>query len=277
MSKATAFPKRKRKTTLIIDADGILFATAVTSEMCAKKQGDNGQDLWLTTRPLEMAYGICVREIEELEAKLKADRVIICLTGPKNFRYDLLPSYKGQRTATRRPPQLSELKRLFHEREPWPVMLVEGLEADDLCGVAATTLANETTDTIICSPDKDMKQIPGWLYQKGKLTFTTEEEADRWHMYQTLVGDTADNYKGCPSVGPIKADRILADLDVADADLATGWERVFAEFTLRGETEENALTQARVSRILRASDWNAKTHEVIPWTPPIKLKSHPRS
>ena len=83
--------------------------------------------------------------------------------------------------------------------------------------------------------------------------------ADRFHLYQTLVGDQTDNYKGCPGVGPVKAETALGANPT--------WASVVGCYEKAGLTEEDALVQARVARILRHGEYNKMTCEVKLWTP----------
>ena len=104
-----------------------------------------------------------------------------------------------------------------------------------------------------------MKSIAGAMSIGGNLLIITEKEADYWHFFQTLTGDTIDGYSGCPGIGAVNAKRIL--------DEDPSWESVVKTFNKKGFTEEDALVQARCARILRASDYNFDTEEVILWTP----------
>ena len=74
---------------------------------------------------------------------------------------------------------------------------MDSLEADDVLGILATEPSNE--ERIIVSIDKDLYQIPAKISKDGK-TFEeiSENEANYWHMMQTLTGDSTDGYSGCP-------------------------------------------------------------------------------
>jgi len=74
---------------------------------------------------------------------------------------------------------------------------------------------------------------------------------------QTLMGDSTDNYKGCPKVGLKTAEKILAENST--------WETVVAAFEKAGLSEEDALENARLARILRDGEYNNETGEVKLW------------
>ena len=86
--------------------------------------------------------------------------------------------------------------------------------------------------------------------------------ADRYFYSQVLTGDTADNYKGCPKVGPVKAEKIL---DKAEGDY---WPAVVEAFEKAGLGVDDALVQARCARILRTEDLTPNESEPPLWNPP---------
>lgn len=263
----------KPKVVAVIDADGFLFAVACSGESCAKGQGEDGEDMYFATLTDEEAYYKVVEMFDEIKDKVGADSALICLSDRKCFRYGILPSYKGNRKETRRPPLLAVLKEMISERKPFPVINVKGLEADDVCGITAGTLRAAGKDPIICSPDKDLRTIPGKLYAcrpDSVVEEITEEMADRYHLLQTLMGDTTDGYTGCPKVGAVRANKVLDECDEGGYTPAKRWQAVLFQFTQRGFDEEYALTQARVARILRASDWDAEAKVPILWVPPTE-------
>ena len=179
-------------------------------------------------------------------------------------------TYKANRKATRKPACYNEVVK--RACETWPHFSFPGLEADDVLGI----FASRDPNTVLCSEDKDMKTIPCTLWAQGKVQKIDRATADRWFFYQVLVGDTADGYPGLPSVGPKKANDIL---DGAVKGLkgrqkeyayryAALWSAVKAAYEERGFTEADAIKQARLARILRSEDWDAKKKEPILWSPP---------
>ena len=68
---------------------------------------------------------------------------------------------------------------------------------DDAMGIYATA----NPGNIICSPDKDMRQIPGKLYDMKETVTIDPVEGAKWHLIQTLAGDQTDGYSGVPGIG----------------------------------------------------------------------------
>lgn len=259
----------------LIDADSILYAVALQAE--AKVVGRNGdEDEYFMVKDGNECYREVVARLENLVQEVGASDALICLTPPgKCYRYNLLPTYKANRATFRRPSILVPLQAMVAERKPFATLAVRGLEADDICGISSTSLQKANMrEPVIVSIDKDMQQIPGLSYSwmaaarngtVGLVQYTSEFEGDRMHFYQTLVGDVVDNYTGCPMIGPKKADKILDECVVTHGELDWAW--IYEAFKRKGLSEEYALTQARVARILRCEDWDPKHKEVTLWKP----------
>lgn len=240
--------------TLLIDSDILAYQFAAKSER--KYEFGTAVDDLEEVKPKVDEW------LEDITTKLKADKFIICLSceSADGWRKDVLPSYKENRSGTQKPEHLGALKDYLERtydsyRRP-------RLEADDIMGILSTHPTLVLGEKVIVSEDKDMKTIPGLLYNPRKGThprLISQEEADYWHLYQTLVGDSTDGYKGCPGIGPKKADAVLL--------AGGGWAGVVALFESKGLTEEDALVQARVARICRACDYDFKKKEVKLWTP----------
>ena len=137
------------------------------------------------------------------------DKWQLFLTGKNNFRYDyaVTAPYKGNRTA----PKPRHLKAIRdHLLKHWNATLCEGQEADDAIAIEATKLGDSS---IMVTLDKDFNQVPGWHYNfvKKEHFFTDEQEGRRFFYTQILTGDKADNIIGLFKVGPVKAEKLLAD------------------------------------------------------------------
>ena len=182
--------------------------------------------------------------------------IVMCLSDTENFRKKILPSYKANRADKRKPvcyAAVVEWVKANYDTRQYPT-----LEADDCVGIMMT---RKGAHAVSVSGDKDFMSIPGKFFNHltDVLKTISEEEANYRHLYQTLVGDTADNYKGCPSYGDVTARKLL--------DKTPTWQAVKEAFESKGLTAEDALVQARVARILRASDWDFKKKCPKLWTP----------
>lgn len=273
------------KVIALVDADILAYQAAAASEQPIKWD-DN---LWTLHAFEDEAERRFDEMLERIKTAVEADEVVIVLSDDVNWRKGVLPTYKGNRAATRKPMLLKHLKD--RALEQFDAFQRSGLEGDDCLGILQTRKG--AGNTIICSLDKDFKTIPGKHYNFGKQQFfeITQEEADYWHLMQTLMGDTTDGYGGCPGIGadtaaellsnPVifeQTERILksgprkgqAEKQWTKRPLAEGetlWDMVVSCFRKAGLGEEEALVQARVARICRASDYNFKDKEVILWTP----------
>ena len=137
------------------------------------------------------------------ELKTNNFNCFLTSTDKSNFRFKLFPEYKAHRTQPK--PKHYEFLR--------NVCLTElkaeeafGQEADDLLGI------RQTDDTIICTIDKDLDQIPGWHYNFVTLRRyrISPLEAHRSFYTQCLVGDkSTDNVEGCPRIGKVKSTKML--------------------------------------------------------------------
>jgi len=132
------------------------------------------------------------------------------LTGKKNFRYDVATTapYKGNRKDVPKPRHLPMLRDYLIQA--YGASVSDGQEADDDIAIRATELGE---DFIIASIDKDFLQVPGWHFNlvKKTTTFVTPEQGMKTFYTQVLTGDTADNIKGAPGIGKMKAAKLLAD------------------------------------------------------------------
>lgn len=246
---------------ILIDADMVVFEACSSVE--TEIQWDS--DLWtLHADAADAKAKVDDRVafiVEKVLSKMKYDgayEIIMCFTDDINFRKDILPTYKANRIGKRKPVCYRAVKAWVFEN--YTTYQRPGLEADDCLGILATSKPN----TIIISGDKDFKSVPGRFYDYRRDAFyeITVEEADYWHMFQTLIGDAADNYSGCPGIGEKTAEKILAT--------GHSWPIVVAQFEKKGLTAHDALIQARVARILHKEDYDFKEKKVKLWEPTQK-------
>ena len=130
------------------------------------------------------------------------------------------------------------------------------LEADDALGIYAT----QNPGSVICSPDKDMRQIPGKLFDMSELMNVKEAEGKRWHLIQTLAGDQTDGYSGVPGIGVKRAVTLFEEKGYS-------WKTVVQAFADKDLSEDVALENARLAKILTADDYDFDKQQPILWSP----------
>lgn len=235
---------------LLIDADFIVYKCCAACET----EIDYGEDVIFVTSNFSDAYNAVTRELSNIQNVFGSfSKPILFFSDSKNFRKKISPDYKGHRN--RKKP--CGYKRVIRNLElQYEVITMPWLEADDAMGIFATQFPGN----IIVSPDKDMRQIPGKLYNLEDTTTVTPEEGARWHLIQTLAGDQTDGYSGVPGIGVKRAETLFNKEGY-------GWATVLKAFTDKGLTEEDALLNARLARILTIDDYDSKTKTPILWTP----------
>jgi DNA polymerase-1 len=254
---------------LLIDGDVVAFQCAASREQAIEWE----EGYWTWNVSFTEVTNAIINTVERIADTLEGEPVL-CLTDPdRNFRKGILPSYKLHRATQKKPLVLLSAKHWMVDE--LGAVMRPGLEGDDVMGILGTRTSKD--EQIIVSIDKDMKTIPGPYVRTRAVTNSdgielvgaydvvqiTEAEADYNHLFQTLTGDITDGYSGCPGIGPKKAEGIIE----LGATIADNWQAVVAAFKKAGLGEEEALRQARVARILRASDYDFKKKEPILWTP----------
>lgn len=133
---------------------------------------------------------------------------------PNAFRRKIYPEYKAHRTKPK-PKWYNEIRNYMQAE--FGAEICREIEADDAMGMLQykSTPGEDFLKeyhSIICSIDKDLKQIEGLHYNFVKKEFEEiSPELGMKHFYtQLLMGDSSDNIKGIPNIGPVKAARILS-------------------------------------------------------------------
>jgi len=240
---------------LLIDADFIVYKSCAAVET----EVDFGDDVILVTSNFSDALAATNRELTKIKNKLGAfSEMILFFSDSINFRKQILESYKGHRN--RKKP--CGYKRVINAlRKEYKVIIKPSLEADDAMGVYSTKYPGNC----IVSPDKDMKQIPGQLYNLDEVFTVSKEEGAKWHLIQALAGDQTDGYSGVPGIGVKRATSLFEEDGYS-------WQTVLKAFTDKGLTEYDAITNARLARILTADDYDFKNKRPILWTPATDYK-----
>lgn len=157
--------------------------------------------------------------IEGILSAVKAESWQGYLTGKNNFRdkvATILP-YKGPRRLKERPFWYDEIRDYLISQRM--AILVDGMEADD-----AIAIASSTDGTIVCSKDKDFRQLPGWIHSwshkpdhPGLIEYIEPVLGSRNFYAQLLTGDASDNILGLYGVG--SSSKLLSNIHAMDDEL----------------------------------------------------------
>jgi 5'-3' exonuclease len=157
----------------LIDGDLITYPCAAASE-------NDGEDV-----AKMRANDLLARIIHEVNAQ----EYCLYISGSDNFRYDIYPLYKANRTQPK-PIYLEAVRE--HLIKQWKAEIVNNIETDDRLGIESTRYG---LSCVVCSFDKDMLQLPGHHYNWRRQVelFVSPYDGLRSFYAQVLAGDGADN------------------------------------------------------------------------------------
>lgn len=263
------------KTTILLDADVPAYRFACKGATTFDWDDVEGEHT--EAPPLDWATDNMLQHINDLKDRLDAHRVVLAFSDrdrSNNWRFGVLPSYKSNRADKPKPEIYWKLEEVLEQH--FDCFRKPTLEGDDVLGILATNNRIIKGHKVIVTIDKDLKTIPKRVlkgstnallhlpkYGEGEVTEPTEQEADHYWMYQTLIGDVTDGYKGCPGIGPVKAKKALGE--PRDGCIEVWWPIVVELYKSKGLGVEDALMQARVARICRAEDYDYRNKRALPW------------
>ena len=205
--------------------------------------------------------GFC-NTLNEVLTKEKPTHIGVAFDYGKTFRHDAFPEYKAQREETPEDIKLSvPLIKQVLEAMHIPILQVDGFEADDIIGTIATRFGADGIDTFMLTPDKDYGQLIGpnvFMYRPrhgGGYEILGEKEVGEKYGIPTpaqvidllaLMGDSADNFPGCPGVGEKTAAKLINQFGSIDNMLQHTDE---IKGKLR-EKVENAVEDIKMSKFL---------------------------
>lgn len=235
-----------------------------------------GDVLWSRkeTEPEDKALMLIDVMLGDIRAHYAAENptLVVYLTGVGNFRNSIAAraTYKGNRSGTVPPAHLKALRS--HLVSKWLAVLSVGEEADDLIGIEAT---KSQGSSIICSIDKDLKQLPGRFYDFVNKEEVTISPKEAWLNFysQVISGDATDNVPGLTGYGPVKARKALGGLKNNRACWLKVLELYKAEFGPKAE--QYALECAQLVYVRRSVGdmFNAPTGGSHAPPAPEKLKA----
>ena len=235
---------------LLIDADYIVYKCCAGAET----EVDYGSDVIVVSSKFTDAMKNVERELDKISLAFPFQTDLhLYFSDSINFRKSIEESYKGHRNRKKPCGYRRVINELYNR---YPCKILPTLEADDAMGIYATL----EPGNVIVSPDKDMRQIPGQLYNMTEMMSVTPEEGHNWHFIQTLAGDQTDGYSGVPGIGIKRAVSLFEENGY-------NWKTVVEAFEAKDLDEEHALMNARLAKILTIDEYDFKKGEPILWSP----------
>lgn len=257
----------------LIDADLLVYEAAFACE----------------GKPVDDVLEILMYRIEEICEKVGAtEPPLLFLTGKDNFRHKIAKQkeYKGNRKQAK-PFHYNNARALLRGR--WNAQVVDGMEADDMLSVTQMDALLKDLPTIICSRDKDLRQVPGWHYSwetwnsgekkpeyidpVGYLTLDKSKKTPKllgggykFFAAQVLMGDSTDNIPGMEKIGPVNAYNYLKDIEeIAQCDEALKyifWEMYGEGYQPLLEEQINLVWMIRELKDGKPVLWNGEVYNV---------------
>lgn len=203
-----------------------------------------------------------VNTLNEILTKENPTHIGVAFDHGKTFRDEAFPAYKAQREATPEDIRASVpiIKDIISAMNI-PVLQADGFEADDVIGTLATKAGLADVPTYMLTPDKDYGQLVRdnvFIFRPrhggGYETMGPAEVNEKYGLTSpsqvidllALMGDSADNFPGCPGVGPKTAAKLIAEFGSIDSLLANT-DRIKGKLR---EKVEAAVDDIRMSRFL---------------------------
>ena len=205
--------------------------------------------------------GFC-NTLNEVLTKEHPTHIGVAFDHGKTFRHEVFPAYKAQREET--PEDIRQsvpiIKQIL-EAMRIPILQVDGFEADDVIGTVATRFGADGIDTFMLTPDKDYGQLIGprvFMFRPrhgGGYETLGEKEVESKYGIPTpaqvidllaLMGDSADNFPGCPGVGEKTAAKLINQFGSID-NLLRHTDEIKGKLR---EKIENAVEDIKMSKLL---------------------------
>ena len=238
------------KTLLLVDGSSYLYrAFHALPELRSPKTGE----------PTGAIYGV-LNMLRKLATDYKAQaRACVFDAKGKTFRDEVYPDYKATRSAM--PDDLSRQIEPLHEAVKaigWPLLCVEGVEADDVIATLAEEAKRRGWRTVISTGDKDLTQLVDertlWINTMSNEKLDVAGVSQKFGVpperivdYLTLVGDAIDNIPGVDGVGPGYAAKWIKQYGSLDNLLL----------------HSDEITGTRGENLRKIVDWLPKARELL--------------
>lgn len=234
----------------LIDGDLVSYPSAASCEPTKAKA---------EREPLDVAIRRADEAMRRILHATNAREYKLFIGGADNFRYQIDPTYKANRNDKPRPEHLQPVREFLVTE--WKAHISDGIETDDHLGIEQS--ADNDQETVICSYDKDLLQVPGNHYNFQKEIWSYMTPLQGWASFYTqlIMGDRSDNILGFDGKMRVTVPKFLSQyVSAIHESCSTPWEmfRVVEEIYELGE--EAMLRNGQLLYILR--------HEYDEWSFP---------
>lgn len=233
----------------------------IRGKKAAKKLDPEAELLEHVIEPVENVLHSVKLAVEHIMKVTGCSAPRFFLGGEGNFREKLYSKYKCSRVGKPKPHHQQAVVEYLIRK--WGAELVDGMEADDALAI------HQSANTVICSQDKDLLQVPGKHYNfvTQEKRFVTPREGDFALYQQIITGDSTDDIPGLRGFGPKKADGILVGGESSRELL----QRVVKLYKEQERSVEDLILTARLVYLKRTyEDDFVERREVSEWLHTLK-------
>lgn len=245
------------KRMLILDADSYAFKAATAAQTLIPYP--NNKHIYTEGWDLRKASEYFKEQLDRLLEITKAETLEIVFGDKANFRKELYPDYKSNRS------QKSPIIPLIKENliKEFNAITLPRLEGDDTCRVLyEDPQFYKGYEKVIVSVDKDFYSVPCKFFRdlpsntKNEIVHTDPKEALRNLMKQIIMGDKTDGYYGIPDFGEVKTSRFLE----SNPEATLG--DVLELFQKNGLTPQDYIKNKVCASIVGYKNYNQETHQI---------------
>jgi hypothetical protein len=237
-----------------VDGDLVAYPSAASCEPTKAK---------LEREPLDIAISRADEVMRRILHATNAREYKLFIGGADNFRYQIDPTYKANRTDKPRPQHLQDVREFLVTE--WKAHISDGIETDDHLGIEQSA-DNGPDETVICTYDKDLLQVPGrhYNFQKDIWSYVTPLQGWASFYTQLIMGDRSDNIQGYDGKMRVSVPKFLQSY-VSDLheSCSNPWEMFQLVQGIYELGEERLVSNARLLYILR--------HEQDQWEIPLEV------
>jgi hypothetical protein len=248
-----------KEQTVLTKPVGLVDADMIVYEAAACGQDNESGEIY----SFEYVAGLIDKRLLEIQYAIGAESLRLFLTGDDNFRFDIatVKPYKGNRKQEK--PFHWKNARVY--MESLGAEIAHGMEADDAMAMS------QDENTVICTRDKDLRQVPGWHYgwelgaqpefalqyvgEIGDIQLKGTKLSGtglKFFYSQIITGDTTDNIPGLPRGGPVLAYKLLANTTTEGEMFKAVREAYRSKYD--EDADERLLEQGRLLWMCRGTD-----------------------